>query len=65
MPKMKSHSGAKKRFRVTKNGKVLHKKAGKRHLLAGWSGGWDRGGRKKGQLPKGDAKVIRALLPYA
>ena len=33
MPKMKSHSGAKKRFRVTKNGKIVHNPQGKRHIL--------------------------------
>ena len=34
MPKMKTHSGAKKRFRVTGSGKIMHERAGKRHLLA-------------------------------
>jgi len=33
MPKMKSHSGAKKRFKKTANGKIMRKKAGKGHLL--------------------------------
>ena len=33
MPKMKTHSGAKKRFRVTGTGKIMHERAGKRHLL--------------------------------
>ena len=32
MPKMKSHSGAKKRFKVTGSGKLIHKRAGKGHL---------------------------------
>ena len=32
MPKMKTHSGAKKRFRVTGSGKLMHRKAGKMHL---------------------------------
>ena len=32
MPKMKTHSGAKKRFRITGSGKVMHRKAGKMHL---------------------------------
>ena len=32
MPKMKTHSGAKKRFRVTGSGKVMHRQAGKMHL---------------------------------
>jgi len=33
MPKMKTHSGAKKRFRVTGSGKIMHERSGKRHLL--------------------------------
>ena len=33
MPKIKTHSGAKKRFALTKNGKVKRAHAGKRHLL--------------------------------
>ena len=33
MPKMKSHRGAAKRFRVTKTGKVLHRKATGNHML--------------------------------
>lgn len=32
MPKMKTHSGAKKRFRLTGSGKLMHRKAGKMHL---------------------------------
>lgn len=32
MPKSKTHSGAKKRFRITGSGKVMHRKAGKMHL---------------------------------
>lgn len=33
MPKMKSHSGASKRFKVSGSGKILRQKAGRRHLL--------------------------------
>jgi len=33
MPKMKSHRGAAKRFRITRNGKVLHRKATGNHML--------------------------------
>ena len=35
MPKLKSHSGAKKRFNLTKTGKVKRAHAFKRHLLNG------------------------------
>lgn len=33
MPKLKTHSGTKKRVRITSNGKVLLRKAGSNHLL--------------------------------
>ncbi|MDO4664862.1 MAG: 50S ribosomal protein L35 [Actinomycetaceae bacterium] len=33
MPKMKTHSGAKKRFRTTGSGKLMHERTNKRHLL--------------------------------
>ena len=33
MPKNKTHSGAKKRFKVTGSGKLMFQRAGKRHLL--------------------------------
>jgi large subunit ribosomal protein L35 len=33
MPKMKTHSGTKKRFRVTGTGKVMREQANRRHLL--------------------------------
>ena len=33
MPKLKTHSGAKKRFKLTKNGKVLCSQAYKSHIL--------------------------------
>ncbi len=34
MPKMKTHKGSKKRFRVTANGKLKRRQAGKKHLLS-------------------------------
>ncbi|MBI1377449.1 MAG: 50S ribosomal protein L35 [Frankiales bacterium] len=33
MPKQKTHSGAKKRFKVTGSGKILHERTNRRHLL--------------------------------
>ncbi len=33
MPKMKTHSSAKKRFKLTGSGKIKRNQAGKRHLL--------------------------------
>jgi large subunit ribosomal protein L35 len=65
MPKIKSHSGAKKRFKVTKSGKVKYKAQGQRHLLAGDSGNYGRKMRRSRILGKMSTKVIKALLPYA
>ncbi|MFC1520858.1 50S ribosomal protein L35 [Elusimicrobiota bacterium] len=64
MPKMKSHSGAKKRFRVTKKGKVVYKTSGARHLLIGMRKKRRRHLKSKQTLPEGGARVIKALLPY-
>ncbi len=38
MPKMKTHRGAAKRFRITRTGKVLHRKATGNHMLTKKSG---------------------------
>ncbi|MCX5782533.1 MAG: 50S ribosomal protein L35 [Elusimicrobia bacterium] len=65
MPKMKTHSGAKKRFKVTKSGKVKHKKAGLRHLLTGMSANRGRRLKKMDVLDSGEVKVIKKYLPYA
>jgi len=35
MPKMKTHSGAKKRFKISGAGKVLREQANRRHLFEG------------------------------
>ena len=38
MPKQKAHSATSKRFRITRNGKVLHRKATGNHMLTKKSG---------------------------
>lgn len=62
MPKQKTHSGAKDRFRVTKNGKVLHKRMNKNHILEKKSSQRKRRLSRVGQLGDGDAKQIKKLL---
>ena len=64
MPKLKSHSGSKKRFRVTARGKVKFKRAGARHLLQGMSASRSRQFRRSSTLTRVQAKVIKRLLPY-
>ena len=44
MPKMKTHKGSKKRFRVTATGKLKRRQAGKKHLLS------HKTGKRKRQL---------------
>lgn len=64
MPKMKSHRGAKKRLRVTGTGKLVHKRAGRNHLLYGKSASRRRRLRSAAGLSKGDAARTKALMPY-
>ncbi len=62
MPKQKTHSGAKDRFRVTKTGKVLHRRMNRNHLLEKKSSGRKRRLSRDGQLFDGDAQQIKKLL---
>lgn len=63
MPKMKSHSGAKKRFKKTGNGKVKRKKANKGHLLTKKSPKRKRKLRKSVVIDhKADADRIKRML---
>ena len=65
MPKMKTNSGAKKRFKVTGTGKILHKQAGKRHNLGKKSQKRIRNLRKSGVLAEGFAASLKKnKLPY-
>ncbi|MBQ4082434.1 MAG: 50S ribosomal protein L35 [Clostridia bacterium] len=64
MPKIKTHSGAKKRFKVTKNGKVLRAHANKSHILTKKSTKRKRNLRKTTTADVTNvAKVIR-MVPY-
>ena len=62
MPKKKTHKGAAKRFKITKNGKIKHKKMGSSHLLEKKSPKRKRNLRKKGLVSSADAKVIKKLI---
>jgi len=65
MPKMKTHSGAKKRFSVTRKGKVQARAAAKRHLLTNKSKKMKREGRATLIMKDMDAKIILDnFLPY-
>lgn len=62
MPKMKTHSGAKKRFRITGTGKVMHRQAGKMHLNEHKSSKRTRRLTGDAVLQKGDAQKAKKLL---
>ena len=64
MPKQKTHSGAKKRFKLTKNGLVKYQKTNKRHRLT-------QKDHKRKRILRGAAyaddtniKNVKALIPY-
>ena len=62
MPKMKTHSGAKKRFRLTGTGKVMHRQAGKIHLNEHKASSRTRRLDGDKVVAKSDAKKARKLL---
>lgn len=62
MPKQKTHSGAKKRFKLTGTGKVMKQQAGMRHNLEVKSGKIKRRLNQEEVLAPQDAKVIKKLL---
>ncbi len=65
MPKMKTHSGAKKRFSVTRRGKVQARSAHKRHLMTNKSKRMKQEGRSTLILSEMDADIILDnYLPY-
>ena len=67
MPKLKTHTGAKKRFKVTKNGKVKRAHAYKSHLLNNGrkTTKRKRGLRKAAYVDKTNAGALKHLLQYA
>ncbi|HDZ27980.1 MAG TPA: 50S ribosomal protein L35 [Candidatus Aminicenantes bacterium] len=64
MPKLKTHRGAKKRFKVTGKKKILHSKAYKSHLLTKKSAKRKRKLGKQALIKSPDRKKIKKMLPY-
>ena len=62
MPKMKTHSGAKKRFKITGTGKLLRRRAMKSHLLEKKSQKRKRSFRKDAPVARSDVKTVKKLL---
>ena len=64
MPKLKTKSGAKKRFKITATGKIKAGVAGKRHRLISHSAKYIRQNRGTKVMSASDAKIIKTYLPY-
>ena len=62
MPKMKTHRGFAKRFRVTGSGKIMRSKAYKSHILTKKSQKRKRNLRKGTTLSSADQKRISSVL---
>ncbi|MCB9988250.1 MAG: 50S ribosomal protein L35 [Rhodospirillales bacterium] len=66
MPKMKTKSGAKKRFKITASGKVKAKQAFTSHMMMNKSKNMKRKAKGTTTLCKADARIVlRSFLPYA
>jgi ribosomal protein L35 len=62
MPKMKPHSGAARRFKITGSGKIMRRRAGKNHLLEHKSSRVTRRLDGMRQLAPSDVREIKKLL---
>lgn len=64
MPKLKTRKAMAKRVKITKHGKALHWKAGRRHLLAAKKTNRKRKLRHAADVPGVEMQVVRRSLPY-
>jgi large subunit ribosomal protein L35 len=64
MPKMKTKSGAKKRFKLTGTGKVVAAQAHKRHGMIKKTNKFIRQARGTTILSDADAGIVKKFLPY-
>lgn len=64
MPKIKTHSGAKKRFKLTKNGKVIRAHAYKSHILNKKNRKRKRGLRQTTVADRTNVAQVKRLIPY-
>ena len=62
MPKQKTHSATKKRFKVTGTGKLLRRKAPKAHLLEKKSPKRKRAYRRDQPVAESDVREVKKLL---
>jgi len=64
MPKLKTHSGAKKRFKLSKNGKIIRGHANKSHILNKKTTKRKRGLRQTTVVDKTNAAQVKKMIPY-
>ena len=64
MPKLKTHSGAKKRFKVTKNGKIKRAHAFKSHILNKKTTKRKRNLRKTVTADVTNVAKVKKMIPY-
>ena len=64
MPKMKTKSSCKKRFKVTSSGRVLAAQAGKRHGMIKRHKKFIRNARGTTTLSAPDEKIVKSMMPY-
>ncbi len=64
MPKLKTKAGAKKRFKMTANGKVKVAAAGKRHGMIKRTKKFIRDARGTMVLCDADARIVKKYMPY-
>jgi large subunit ribosomal protein L35 len=64
MPKLKTKSGVKKRFKLTATGKIKHGVAGKRHRLISHNAKYIRQNRGTEVLADADTARVKAWAPY-
>lgn len=62
MPKMKSHSGAKERFKITGNGKIMRRRQNHGHKLVGKRPKRKRRLKMDVRLSREDSIIVRKLL---
>ncbi|OUX32549.1 MAG: 50S ribosomal protein L35 [Pelagibacteraceae bacterium TMED268] len=65
MPKLKTKSSAKKRFKISARGKVISAQAGKRHGMIKRSNSQIRKQRGTTTLTKQDGRIVKSYMPYS
>tara|TARA_Y100000590_G_scaffold361540_1_gene418262 strand:+ start:1753 stop:1959 length:207 start_codon:yes stop_codon:yes gene_type:complete len=65
MPKLKTKSSAKKRFKFSARGKVISAQAGKRHGMIKRSNSQIRKQRGTTSLTKQDGRIVKSYMPYS